>query len=139
MIPTNENGPKALSDFIKQRGKSATEVTWDDWRLASMDVNGDNNIVYCSLSTELACRDNELGYMFYQNGVSDFSPGPFTNVQFKNTLNSSDAFGFDDFTIGRVDQVIDPDPSVPEPGSLAIFAVIGLAADLRCRKRNKTA
>ena len=39
----------------------------DGWRLASMDVNGDTAVVNCNGATELACRDNELGYMFYQN------------------------------------------------------------------------
>ena len=44
------------------------------WRLASMDVNGDSTIVDCSGVSETVCRDNELGYMFYQNmGVA----GPF--------------------------------------------------------------
>ena len=38
-----------------------------DWRLASMDVNGDAIIVNCSGVSESDCRDNELGYMFYQN------------------------------------------------------------------------
>ena len=40
-----------------------------------MDVNGDhmagdvyfNGIVDCSTATEIECRDNELGYMFYYN------------------------------------------------------------------------
>jgi hypothetical protein len=40
---------------------------FDDWRLASMDVNGDTAVVDCSGATELACRDDELGYMFYHN------------------------------------------------------------------------
>jgi len=53
------------------------DVTWDDWRLPSMDVNGDNTIVNCVSATELACRDNELGYMYHQNGVT-----PSSNVLF---------------------------------------------------------
>ena len=43
----------------------------DGWRLASMDVNGDTAVVDCNGATELACRDNELGYMFYQNMDGD--------------------------------------------------------------------
>lgn len=60
---------------------------FDDWRLASVDVNMDNSIIDCSNATELACRDNELGYMFYQNlmGSSGDSligtQGLFTNIQ----------------------------------------------------------
>jgi len=35
---------------------------FDDWRLASVSV-----AVLCNAATEPDCRDNELGYMFYQN------------------------------------------------------------------------
>ncbi|NNF15751.1 MAG: DUF1566 domain-containing protein [Gammaproteobacteria bacterium] len=40
---------------------------FNDWRLPSMDVDGDELIVYCEAATEPVCRDNELGYMFYHN------------------------------------------------------------------------
>lgn len=46
---------------------------FDDWRLASMSVatglptGTTTSVVNCSTATELACRDNELGYMFYHN------------------------------------------------------------------------
>ena len=55
--------------------------TFDDWRLADMDVNGDDTIVNCSSASEALCRDNELGYLFYQNGITSSAPGLFTNVQ----------------------------------------------------------
>jgi hypothetical protein len=55
-------------------------TVYDDWRLPNMDVNGDSVLVYCSTATELECRDNELGYMFFKNGISGNSPGPFTSV-----------------------------------------------------------
>lgn len=56
---------------------------------------------------------------------------PFTTVQFDNTIGDDDAFGFDDFTIGRLSQV------VPEPSSAAMVAtaasfLVGLA---RLRRR----
>jgi len=56
-------------------------VTYSDWRLPSMDVNGDDTIVNCSSATELACRDNEYGFLFWQYSVSSLTPGLFTNVQ----------------------------------------------------------
>lgn len=59
---------------------SVRNVTHDDWRLASMDVNGDDSIVDCRSTTEVACRDNELGYMYSQNGIKEESQGPFMNV-----------------------------------------------------------
>jgi hypothetical protein len=43
------------------------------WRLASMSVAAGlptgttTSVIDCSTATELACRDNELGYMFYRN------------------------------------------------------------------------
>ena len=58
--------------------------TFDDWRLPSMDVNGDNTFetfVDCSSASEVACRDNEYGYLFWQYGITESSPGDFTNVQ----------------------------------------------------------
>ncbi len=60
----------------------ANQVAWasglyylgfDDWRLASMSVAAGlptgttGSVVDCGTATELSCRDNELGYMFYQN------------------------------------------------------------------------
>ena len=51
----------------------ANHLGFDDWRLASMSVDaglplGTATHVYdCSMATELACRDNELGYMYYNN------------------------------------------------------------------------
>ena len=56
-------------------------VTYSDWRLPSLDVNGDATIIFCSSATELACRDNEFGYMFFQNGVTAATPGLFINVE----------------------------------------------------------
>ena len=48
---------------------------------------------------------------------------PFSTVEFVNVGGGDfdDAFGFDDFTIGRVDQVIPS--SVPAPATLALFAL----------------
>ena len=50
------------------------------WRMANMDVNGDQSVVDCSFATEQECRDNEYGYMFHQNGITGASPGPFTGT-----------------------------------------------------------
>ena len=56
---------------------------FDDWRLASMSVSaglptGKTVIrpVDCSSSTEGACRDNELGYMYYYNLTPDGDTPP---------------------------------------------------------------
>ncbi len=64
--------------------------TFDDWRLASMDVNGDDTIANCSFSTEAACQDNEYGYMYFQNGVTPALTGLFTNVLSGNYWSSTE-------------------------------------------------
>ncbi|CAH1386607.1 hypothetical protein [Candidatus Nitrotoga sp. M5] len=66
--------------------------TWDDWRLPSISRSASDGVgnlggqraftfIDCSTATEAACRDNEMGYMFHQNGISVSSPGPFTGLQ----------------------------------------------------------
>lgn len=55
---------------------------FDDWRLASLSVSAGlptgttSYSVDCMNATELACRDNELGYMFYYNmhGILGVTP-----------------------------------------------------------------
>ena len=59
-------------------------VTYNDWRLPSVDVNDDDTIVDCSSATELVCRDNEYGYLFHQYGITRFEPGIFTNFSPEN-------------------------------------------------------
>ena len=60
---------------------------FDDWRLASMDVNMDLDIVGCDVISETDCQDNELGYMFYYNLMGSLGDnltgdqGLFTNIQ----------------------------------------------------------
>jgi hypothetical protein len=92
---------------------------FNDWRLASMSVaaglptGSTTSVVDCSSATELACRDNELGYMFYQNmGGSLFDDNTenqtvdgvlLSNVQTRywsgNEFNSDDIWVFR-FTAG---------------------------------------
>ena len=53
------------------------------WRLPTLHVNIHTPFVYCGSASELACRDSEFGYMFWQNGVTTSSPGPFANVAYR--------------------------------------------------------
>jgi len=73
-------------------------VTWannlvfggaSNWRLPSMDVNGDLVLVDCSTVTESVCRDNEYGYMFYQNGVTKSTAGPFSGIESQDYWSST--------------------------------------------------
>jgi hypothetical protein len=50
---------------------------FDDWRLPWASVTAQQgpttlNVVDCDTATEVACRDNEMGYMFYYNLGGDF-------------------------------------------------------------------
>ena len=57
---------------------SANHLGFNDWRLASMSVAAGlptgttNSVVDCSSVSETACRDNELGYMYYHNLSGNF-------------------------------------------------------------------
>ena len=131
-----------------------------DWRLPSMDVNGDTTVVDCSSATEVACRDNEYGYMYYQNLGGTFGSnltgdqGPFTNVQpsywsgteFAPKPLSAWVFFFDLGIQGIVNKggvsyawAVRPGDvaSVPEPGSVVLMGVglLGLGLARRWRGR----
>lgn len=51
------------------------------WRLPSADVNGDNTVVNCSGGGIADCSDNEMGFLFWEEGVTAVTPGVFSNVQ----------------------------------------------------------
>lgn len=67
-------------------GSVASAVAWaeslefeglTDWRLPSVDANADGLKVVCGSGvSELACRDNELGYMYYWNLTPDGDTPP---------------------------------------------------------------
>lgn len=65
------------------------------------------------------------GAVLYFGAIATSADKTFTKITFGNTGSSADFFGFDDLTIGRLDQVIiDPDPNgaIPEP----VTATLGL-------------
>ena len=85
---------------------------FDDWRLASMSVAAGlptgttTSVIDCSSSSQTACEDNELGYMYYYNlgGTGDQTGNhtigdvTLTDVQSNywsgTEFNSSDAWRF---------------------------------------------
>jgi hypothetical protein len=66
---------QSLNYFDSVRNRS-----YSGWRLPSMDVNGDGQFIDCGLNIA-ACADNELGHLYYIDGVSTTAPNPFFNIQ----------------------------------------------------------
>jgi hypothetical protein len=51
------------------------------WRLPNADVNGDNTVIDCSGGGVENCADNEMGFLFWEEGITAAAPGPFSDVQ----------------------------------------------------------
>jgi hypothetical protein len=51
------------------------------WRLPSADVNGDGTVVDCFGGGLADCADNEMGYLYWEEGVTGAAPGPFQNLE----------------------------------------------------------
>ncbi len=144
-------------------------VTYDDWRLASMSVSSGlptgsaASVVDCSTATELACRDNELGYMFYQNlggtlggnltgnqspftniapfywSGTEFAPIPFNARFFRFDLGGQGAFsgnGLNFFAWAVRSGDVSAPAAVPEPSTMLLMGsgVVGLMAWRRLRR-----
>jgi hypothetical protein len=75
--------------------------------------------------TGVALNTGSVAYF----GVID-TDNPFLAVSFVRGLNQNDGFGFDDLTIGRVENV------VPEPGTLALVG-LGVALVSLARRRSR--
>jgi hypothetical protein len=53
----------------------------NDWRLPTVDSNGDGIVVTCMGGGVSGCDDNEVGFLFWEEGITASSPGPFSNVE----------------------------------------------------------
>jgi hypothetical protein len=61
---------------------------FDDWRLPTMDRDGNSVVVNCAVATQAQCLDNELGYLYYYGLGGTGAPltgdtGPFTGILFR--------------------------------------------------------
>jgi len=132
---------------------------FEDWRLASVSragglpTGGADAVVVCLTATELVCRDNELGYMYYHNLGGTFpdnltgDQGLIQNIQalgyWSGTENPSATFprawGYSFFSgvefnegkgVNRAAWAVRPGDvlvRVPEPSTLLLLAA-GLAS-----------
>ena len=142
-------------------GGSGSEVdTWDiksawaaslvlggvnGWRLPSADVNGDNVVINCLGGGVVGCSDNEMGYLYSEEGfgaAGTATPGPFiifgrywSGTTFSSNANKAWKFnmnnGFQETTLktstNRAFAVHDGDvgvTSIPESTTRAIIPVI---------------
>lgn len=60
------------------------------WRLPSADVNADGAIINCFGGGVAGCEDNEMGYLHWEEGITNATPGPFINVQPSGYWTSTD-------------------------------------------------
>jgi hypothetical protein len=92
------------------------------------DFNGQVTLAYTDtkgVSTSLtvpSSTNNSGGSVLYFGFID--TERPFKSLAFGNTTTGTDFFGFDDFTIASLNQVV----SVPAPAALALFsfALLGL-------------
>ena len=57
------------------------DTTWDDWRLATTNVDGIGTIPKdCAAVSELECRDNEYGYIYNYYGIRAGENGALGNI-----------------------------------------------------------
>jgi hypothetical protein len=65
-----------------------------DWRLPSADVDGDGVVVDCFGGGVTGCDDNEMGHLYWEQGITAATPGPFKD------LSSVASYAYDSRELG---------------------------------------
>ncbi|WP_292461466.1 PEF-CTERM sorting domain-containing protein [Methanolobus sp.] len=128
---------EASSDFYLEF--TDPQVAFGFYGIDVGDYNGQLTITYEDGTSETLTvphKTNTMGGTVIYFGFIDVDH-PFVKVTFGNTASGTDYFGFDDFTIGTIGQVIIEDPTnIPEFPTVALpmIAIIGLALFFQRRK-----
>lgn len=96
----------------------------------------DTNDVVTELEVPHTINGADGSLLFW--GFIDTS-NSYKRIDFGNTAQGVDFFGFDDMTIGDARQINPPPNPTPEPGMLALLGVAGLAASMARRRRDRRA
>ena len=60
------------------------------WRLPSMDANLNGTVVDCTGGGVIGCNDNELGFLYWEEGITTSTSGPFDHVQAQTYWSSTE-------------------------------------------------
>jgi len=79
------------------------------WRLPNADVNGDGSVVDCSGGGVSGCADNEMGFLYWEEGITAATPSPFdvrSTFYWSGTEYLGPPSGVWDFAFGDGSQTI---------------------------------
>ena len=93
--------------------------------VVNVNFSGGGNASYAVNSTQ---GSQANGNVLFWGLIDDTNS--FTSISFNATGGSGDVFGFDDMTVGDIQQI----SSVPEPGTLSLF-LVGVLGLLRGRRQ----
>jgi hypothetical protein len=113
------------TDIGDYGGHAVLDVFSGNTKLASFTTNN-------STSTNGGLTGSALFFGFVANVPSEL----FTKITFSSSLmGNGDNFGYDDLTVLTAGQVGLPEPTVPEPGTIALVGAALLGASLARRRR----
>lgn len=79
---TNANINGAKKWDIHNTLKAALDIGGvTGWRLPSADVNGDGMVVDCFGGGVIGCSDNEMGFLYWEEGITFNAQSPFHSIR----------------------------------------------------------